>query len=299
MERILVIGNGFNIDLGLTSVGYKQFFSSKEWEYVRSQYAKTGLIRYISKQVKKKDYSIENHLNEYASCCLCLSLLYGRKDKDAYFAIESAFQQYVANGVDEAKGKIRMDSKALMVWRKFEQEKNKSDSDVFNLYSFNYVLLDEIANIINGDNALWESPRNLIFPNPVICDYIHGRTDGNRNGGPIILGISKATKKRFKYMEKSQNQAFMSQKQGYLEKSLKNAQYIELFGIGLWQEDMPYFLDFFNSFKDEAFSNGKIIIIYDRDDKSISALKKRIKKAVKDCGTYLSIESSIQFVKTE
>ncbi|MCR5463396.1 MAG: bacteriophage abortive infection AbiH family protein [Bacteroidales bacterium] len=300
MERVLVIGNGFNIDLGLNSVGYEQFFSSKEWEGVRSHYAKSGLIRFISERVKKKAFSIENSLNDYASSCPCIySLLFGKRDKDAYYAIECAFQKYVANGVNCAKGKIHMDSKAFNVWLDFEREKSKGDFDVFNLYSFNYVLLDQIADIINGDNAPWESPRNLIFPNAVICDYIHGRTDGNRNGGSIILGIAKAPKKRFKYMEKSKNQAFMPQKQGYLEKSLKNAKYVELFGVGLWPEDMPYFLDFFQSFKDESFSMGKTIKIYDYNDKSISELKGRIKDAVNNSDIFLSIERSIQFIKTK
>ena len=300
MERILVIGNGFNLDLGLSNVGYRDFYSSKEWKYVRTQNAHSRLIRFLIKKAKKGEYSIESLLTEYATKCPCLYCkLFGDRDKKAYHDLEKSFQDYVSNGVNEAKDKISRDSTALKVWKEFEVKKRSNIYDVYNLYSFNYVLLEDVANIINGDNAQWELPQNLVFPDPISVDYIHGRTDGNRNGGSIILGIDKAPKEYFTYMEKRMHQAFMSEKSSYLQKSLKNAQYIEIFGIGFWPEDGYYFQSFFNSFKDKSFAANKTIIIYDYDSKTISELKERILRLVgSDSETYTNILNGIVFKET-
>lgn len=300
MERILVIGNGFNLDLGLTAVGYSAFFLSKEWEDVRTQHAQSRLIRFLIGKVEKKEYSIESILTEYAKKCPCLyCMLFGNRDKRAYYDLEKAFQKYVANGVNNAKDKIRRDSAALKVWKEFEDMKRSNIIDVYNLYSFNYVLLEDIADMINGDNAQWEFPQNLVFPDRISVDYIHGRTDGNRNGGSIILGIDEAPKKCFSYMEKRKNQAFMPQKSGYLQKSLINASYIEIFGIGFWPEDGYYFRSFFDSFKDKTFAENKTIIVYDYNSKAISELKERIKQLVdNDWETYSNIINAIEFRET-
>ena len=217
MERILVVGNGFNLDLGLNSVGYDHFFLSEEWKSVCQRNTRSKLIKFFLHNVEKKENNIEILLDEYVKNTSCLyCLFFGKRDKTAYNDIETAFQKYVARGVNASRDKIRMDSTAIKVWREFEKEKEKSISDTFDLYSFNYVLLDQVADLINGNNAHWKAPCDLVFPNPITVDYIHGRTDGNRNGGPIILGIAETPKKCFKYMEKKKNQAFMPQKQRYL-----------------------------------------------------------------------------------
>lgn len=141
-KRLLIIGNGFDIDLGLKT-RYSDFSKSNNW-----------------KTLMKDTYSFETDL---------LGVLLKAKEKDAWFDIEKTMNEYVRsikphdivdNNINKDKANFEKVSDALSNYLKEEQENRILNEDSyaaqvlrmivevggFEIYTFNYTNLENIAN---------------------------------------------------------------------------------------------------------------------------------------------------------
>ena len=301
-ESILVLGNGFNSDLGLKRVGYKDFFESPEWKDLKSRFRKSPLIKFIHRYYKRKPffYNIEDILLYYTQRRNAFfshrSIL---ADKKAFFELEEHFSKYVSRGIKDSRSSLDVNSYAYHVWYDFEEEKRKTASILptpsYYLYTFNYVVLDDVASIINGPNAHWSI--NLPFPEPIIADYIHGRIDGTKKGAHIIFGLSRTYNTRYNFMIKENHPNYIPEKKKYLTDSLLSADSIVLFGVSFSHADKNYFSRFFNSFNG-IFEKGKQVTIYDYDEDGIQKCFENIRKMV-DNETFKYIKQSVRVLKTK
>lgn len=64
VERILILGNGFNKELGLT-VDYEDFFKSRQSNDYFQEYGETPIAKYIQSQRLNYNQNIEAILKHY------------------------------------------------------------------------------------------------------------------------------------------------------------------------------------------------------------------------------------------
>ena len=91
-ERILILRNGFNRDLGLL-VDYTNFFESSQWSDYFQEYENAPIVKYIESQRFKYNQNIEVILKSYVDSLNNSSN--SGIDKNAFEQLELAFSNFV------------------------------------------------------------------------------------------------------------------------------------------------------------------------------------------------------------
>lgn len=244
-NTILIIGNGFDLDLGLNT-SYKSFIDTM-YECEQHPESKNILIDDMIKKYRKcaNWIDIELFLRDYA-------ISYSNKDIEKNRNIELEYR------------KLCNDLNTFMVQYKYlDDKKNYLGEYVYNIgtisskllewisnqpnsrvYSFNYTNMNDVARSLNKQQNLNIKDFDI--------RYIHGETCSSYNGriAPIILGIDDVkVKDEFKCMIKSTHSSYNS---GIMS-DLPKATHVVFFGFGMGQTDHPYFKDFF-----KMIENGKL-----------------------------------------
>lgn len=242
-STILILGNGFDLDLGLNT-SYKAFIDEM---YLNQHPESTNtLIDSMIEEYKEANWiDIELFLRNYA-------LSYEKKDIEKNRNIELEYR------------KLCNDLNTFMVQYKYlDDKKNYLGEYIYNIgtisskllewisnqpnsrvYSFNYTNMNDVARSLNKQQNLNIKDFDI--------RYIHGETCSSYNGriAPIILGIDDVkVKDEFKCMIKSTHSSYNN---GIMS-DLPKATYVVFFGFGMGQTDHPYFRDFF-----KMIENGKL-----------------------------------------
>lgn len=256
-NRILIMGNGFDLSLGLKT-SYKSFKESCFWPYRRDFLFTSG--------------SLSEYLQEY-------------KDIDTWFDLEELFFQYASNPrmytpIPEDTNIYNQNSfneirQSLIEYLKIEEnktlEKNTLATAVLKLfqnldgnksiYSFNYTDFPLLA-------------KNIGLPSNTECSYVHGSI----KNGDIILGVGDKheLKDQFFFMHKS---AQITHPNNIIS-DLENADDIIIYGHSLGFNDYDYFIDFFQrATKQRASEEEKRrITIITKNQKSALDIKKNLMK---------------------
>lgn len=259
-ERILIIGNGFDLDLGMKT-SYKDFFNSRFWSYHNRKY----------------DYSANNYAYPQA---LSDALLI-EKEESKWFDIEAAMGRYAChkrhseggylhpNHIEKAQDdkvqyeKITSDLKSYLIetQKKSTLKKESVAAQVFKailhngyfdrIFSFNYTDLKAIAKTLGERSDFWYT-------------HMHGSLDTE-----IILGIESRMEfdYLYRFMCKEYNPNYQSR---LLIRHLNEAEEVVIFGHSLGSIDYHYFKSFFQKQSADILSKeeSKRITIFTYDEES-------------------------------
>ena len=225
-DKLLIIGNGFDIDLGLNT-GYKDYVNS---QYFKSGLNKNALFDFINSSFNnnnRKWIDVENVLLEYAKNRLVKN---GNEAIMNFQELRCSLMAYLKNM--DLQSKLNPDSVAARLLRKV------LDDGYFNILSFNYTNLNEIVFCLGIKK---------------ITNYIH--VHGSLLNNSIIVGfqddVDVLPSKYF--MIKSHSPYYRSCN---VRERLEKADEIIIFGHSLGSTDYHYFSDFFK--KQSGLTSGQI-----------------------------------------
>lgn len=252
MKRTLVIGNGFDLDVGLKT-SYGDFIKSGYWPF--NHYAKVENIDTLASFLKRKSqlntwFDVEEALYEYAKKG-------GIEEKDLkYFeTLKSSLTSYL---LDQENG--------------FTQNSNSTAIAVLNalltcgeqtkIYSFNYTDLRKIAS-------------RYAITEDFSCEHMHGTTLNN----DIILGIGDKSdiNSHYFYFKKVASPNFSSHS---IIPDMISSDEVIIFGHSLGLNDHPYFVPYINSLLDYTTITEKrrTITIFTRNESDKQELKKKLEE---------------------
>lgn len=275
MGNVFIIGNGFDLDLGLPTK-YSDFANSEFWPKAspRSKVTfeemkremKQGIFLTIP-EIPKLEHAIENAKNKSTWFDLEKELLDYAKEYDQtnlnYTRFSSESQTEVDSNVDyykklcnslndyikqvQEKQDIIKDSTACKVI------KTISANDFFNsIYSFNYTDLNSIA-------------KRIGIAQEINYTHLHGKVAD----ASIILGVDETSlRKGYEIFHKSSSRHYRSHD---LYNALFSADEIVIFGLSFGSIDYSYFDKFFKQLSEgESITDNQkqYITIFTKDDNS-------------------------------
>ncbi len=259
-ENTLIIGNGFDLDLGLKT-NYLDFADSTYWPKLESIY-KPYLKSKLEERISDNPcwFDIEEELLKYATIDKSNKTLkdyasYNNKiDQDFFNKLLSGFCEYLEN---EEKKDIIKDSYAAKVL----------SSVVLNgyfehIYSFNYTNLNTFAKRLN-------------ITKDINYNHIHGKIKDRS----IILGVNESQKliSNYEFLYKSSSPYYKSNN---LDSDLFNSKEVVIFGLSFGHIDFQYFDYFFKSILDAKIipsDKKKHITIFTKDDNSRMEILKKLR----------------------
>ena len=241
---VLVIGNGFDLDLGFKTK-YSDFAKSTEWKKMfakeagRSQHY--SLLKYLN---DRKDidnwFDIEQALFEYAHIKTKDVWIHNLEtDKREFLIICDTFRQYLENHIYSC-GHSFSDSFSAKILRCFQR-----NSELRKIYTFNYTPLDLIVS-------------NLGLLHPLEVVHIHGSTKEHN----MILGFETNTNSSiiqgYDFLLKT-NQASYHHTQ--MQYDMMDADEVVVFGHSLNMIDSVLFEDYLQNLTQPICKERRLTII--------------------------------------
>lgn len=251
-NRVLVIGNGFDLDLGWNT-RFSDYMQSKYWpmnNHPGSILAHLERCRHITDW-----FDLEYEIGVYASGMIT------RKDpkaaqeinKNYFYQLVAGFKRYLLENT--GKG-VKADSIAAKVLGAILKNRNFSS-----IYSFNYTSLDDIA-------------ENLQLVCPINYEHVHGslRDDSIIIGAPEDVDLNDG----YEFLYKTFSEHYGS---NTLIHDLRDAKEVVFFGHSLGPTDYHYFQEFFRRQCHEGLTRkeAKKITIFTYDDASRIAILKQLR----------------------
>lgn len=278
-DHMLVIGNGFDLNIGLRTT-YRDFVNSCIFKrmYINRMKEKSSkgnqspsLIDYLyGKKFIEKWYDIEEALLEYVSPkpdgSFVINVEVDRRD---YELVCEALIQYLA-GLFKTGNSLKQAnemeaSPAGKLLKIFSSENNI-------IYSFNYTPIHLIINAVFAKSSS-ETVR------------VHGKIEeetifkGNIEDNSIILGIETDDIRKispgYSFLLKSNNLAYKST---HIVSDLLQSRNVIIFGHSLNQMDFGYFREYFEYLTQNSDRNRQLTIIT-KDSKSRVALLDNLRKS--------------------
>ncbi|CDA83584.1 putative uncharacterized protein [Bacteroides sp. CAG:754] len=245
MNNLLIIGNGFDLDLGLPT---------KYSNYIESSYFKkrsirgSKLFKHISEAYHNKKWiDIENELKIFALDDKGKNVLSNKTEKD-FELLRVSLCDYLSN---LSYDNLKKDSSAGILIT------SVINNFLFNkIYTYNYTDLEKILSKLDIKKG---------FNNRINIEYVHGKADDKS----IILGFedSAEVKDDYLFMIKSFSRHFRSHNIQY---DMMLADEVIFFGHSLGSTDYHYFEHFFRNQSNEQIKKEdyKKITIFTYDNKS-------------------------------
>ena len=289
MNTVIVIGNGFDIDLGWRT-SYKDFYVNIKNKWSIFETNEDDLFQCVIKNAKDscKDnwFDFECILHEYVvKKTEAYALNVGKDikikiDKDIrdYKVIKTELSHFLSKRSEEP---VLTNSYACQLLKAYLEKckRLQLSSDVrIEWFSFNYTPLKDVAHQIVPDSEFNYIP-------------IHG-TIRNKN---IILGFhdDDTILSGYRDLQKSMHDNYESH--GIIS-AMTKADRIIFFGLSMGRIDAVYFKELFNKLINQAINNKEIIFITKDQD-----AKKCIKSNLLDMGLNLQVlfnVSNVDFILT-
>lgn len=246
MNNIFIIGNGFDLDLGLKTK-YSDFANSKHWQQLSS--CKGELFCHLkNKKQIEQWFDIEKELLSFAHFDVdYLKNNVGKfnpsVDRLDFVKIQEALCAYIDEQQNEH---IKSSSAAAKVLQAVV------NNGYFNsVYSFNYTDINVFA-------------RQMGLRQEIDCFHIHGQV-ANKS---IILGVDEANLiNGYEFLYKTMSPNYHSN--NMFDDLVKSSE-IVIFGLSFGSIDYTYFKDFFNCLVNVNRENNskKYITIFTKDENS-------------------------------
>lgn len=265
-HSILILGNGFDLDLGIQTK-YKQFADNNDfWPFNESfSFEEDSLPYYLNTHKNQVDtwFDLEELLACYASESQNLSKEKIAQAKQDFSILSNALKKYLiqqenlfVERMRESLGCARRVKPAHLILQLFRTKKVRT------IYTFNYTNAYRIANqfVLNFDDEI---------------HHVHGSTREDN----IILGTGdqRQIKNDFFEFYKSASPFYESNN---LVEDLNTADEVYIFGHSLGKNDHDYFSEFFKMASKTVhrpFAPGKIKIrLFTFDQNSEIELKKQL-----------------------
>lgn len=279
-KKLLILGNGFDIDLGLKT-RYSDFAKSKYWgKMVENTDDFDQDLLNALKDAKETEawFDIEKTMNDYVRAIRPerLSPELVDKDKKSFVEVSGALSKYLKD--EQNTRNIETNSYAAQVLQLI------ADVGSFEYYTFNYTSLGSIANTCG------------VKIEPLHITHVHGSLDNES----IILGVladpDNQIPLQYSFMYKD-NSRFYSSNNMY--EDFEKADDIIFFGHSINGMDFPYFKDFFIKQSGMAGEyRRKHITIFTYDDVSNQQIRNSIRNAQVDL-TQLFRRNDINIIQTK
>lgn len=253
---VFVIGNGFDLDLGLKT-RYSDFANSIEWfNMYNENIGKSkhySLLKFLNDKKEENNwFDIEQALLDYASIKTKKVWLHDVKtDKREYHQICRALGYYLKNQIDS----IKTDLSEKNCIRLFKQVYSIDGSDKI-LYTFNYTPIKSIA----------EHANILHFGTPF---HVHGMYNDRTH----IMGIDVKSLDdiipEYSFLIKSNNKSYHAVN---IEMDMINAKEVIIYGHSLNMIDAVYFDDYLKDLSVNKDINRRLTIITRNDDSKLIIL---------------------------
>lgn len=258
-NKVLILGNGFDVDLGMRS-RYSDFAKSKIWkERIESNafmLSRNGLLRAMVNAKEKNDwFDIESTMMVYVRKLQKTGPTYGftqaGEDEEEYHLICSCLKDYLRE--ESQKFRPNRDNAAERVF-----EALINGGRFKKIYTFNYTDVKEITQYYEDNSRL-----------EVI--HMHGSLESDDD---IILGVEGGDiiPQQYKFMYKTSSRFYQSNN---LYEDLMHANEVVFFGHSINGMDFDYFSHFFRVQSDDEI-NGyerKWIRIFTYDNNSAMDIK--------------------------
>ena len=292
-NHMLVIGNGFDLNLGL-STSYRNFVESCIFKRM-----------YVQRIQEKR--------NQEKATPSLIDYLYGKKFYDRWYDIEHALLEYVSrkpdgsfvNNVEEDKEEFELVCEALVKYlvSLFNTGNDLKQSNEMEKSSAGQLLkvFSSERNIIYSFNY---TPIRLII-NAVISHYssdpirVHGEIEektifkGNIEDNSIILGIEtnnlNEIAPNYTFLLKSNNPIYKST---CIASDLLKTEHVIFFGHSLNEMDFGYFKEYFGVLTSNTDKNRKLTIITKDKDSRVTLLDNLRKSniSVRDLFAHTNVE---------
>lgn len=282
---VLIIGNGFDLDLGMHT-SYKDFANSKLWRFDNPVYDR-GLGYYLNQKKDKENwFDLEMELANYAQSVSSEMLSNEetiRHDKGDFNVLMNKLKEYLQSEQEYFQKNVH-DCKAKEILTEFSKKNN------YFVHSFNYTDIKKISNILN---IRIETSR---------IEYVHGTLED----GDTILGAGDNTQipDEYDWLYKTSNNNYSSNN---LADSLANADEICIFGHSLGDNDFDYFKPFFQrisqhmdlTYRGYMTDKRLKLTIITKDEESEIAIKRQLRKLTDNHlqGIYANCDFKIEYTK--
>lgn len=241
-KGIIILGNGFDLDLGLKT-SYAEFAKSSQWAELMGGNIHSGdqdmLLGFLKRKYDvDKWIDIEAALLEYAQIKTKQNnLSHAHEDEEDFLSLCKYLKSYLIEQQDNFIP--TKNSVASLLLPYLGQLSNASK-----LYTFNYTQLNVLANKFNismGYDAT----------------HIHGSLSDNGN---IILGMEtdRGVDERYSFLYKTQNRQY---RHTDILKDLRDKDEYVFFGHSLNGMDYTYFKNVFGHLTSNTFSTPNLTII--------------------------------------
>lgn len=274
-HRTFIIGNGFDLDLGLQT-SYKNFVNSDLWPIVDSDIDKSSLANRLQKDSKENWFDLEDSLCDYSKKGTPIIVKLGtlQYDQIVYYKIKDALFKFIRNHEMIEPNK---DSMAAEVLRKIA-----SYGFFDNILSFNYTDLNTIGEIIGANKVKYR--------------HVHGSTLGN----DIILGTGSNFELRndYDFLYKTSDTKYRSPNVRY---ALQDVDEVVFYGHSLGQQDYDYFKDFFDSCSKVGLTQEDSVNItfFTKDVESERQLKRQLRTMISNAYGRLVDSNRVVFIHTQ
>ncbi len=269
---VFVIGNGFDLDLGLNT-NYESFFRSSCWPFRKTR---KGLGAWLNKKATQENwYDLECMLREYA-CSENRTCEYDSKwDKRQFNLLKDKIGEFLSVAENKEIRKISIASN--LIWWLDAYWRNT------HVYTFNYTNFQKILN-------------DLGIENHVNYSYVHGSLSSQTQ----ILGIDDNINVRedYEFFIKQNQPQYSSQS---LIQDLDKADSVIFFGLSMGDIDLPYFRDFFHKRSTENLSESKkkFIYFFTKDSIGEEGVRKNLRTLGNDTLMYLHSYNVMEFFYTQ
>ena len=222
MNCIIILGNGFDIDLGWKT-SYQAFYEKHDgWKGFKTN--DDDLFQYVIKEVWKNWFDFEQTLYKYVQHRVQMPApaQIVTRDLTDYNDLKSQLMKFISDAV---KGEMNMESHAYRLLEAYVEARKGRFSHLSSnkIYSFNYTPLLDVFNKIDSTVKATYTP-------------VHGRTDDES----IIFGFHDAPNvpREYRFLQKSMDRNYKSS--DMVTQSLK-ADTLVFFGLSLGYIDGVYF----------------------------------------------------------
>lgn len=284
---VLIIGNGFDLDLGMHT-SYRDFAKSKLWTFGSSSYTfSNGLGNYLNtKKGAENWFDLEQELANYVQSVSSDNLSNEqliRFDNEDFMILQDSLKEYLQSEQQDLHKNAR-ECKAKYILSEFSKKEN------YFIHTFNYTDVKYISEVLK------------IRLNSTRIEYVHGNLGDNN----IILGAgdNKELPEEYDWLYKTSNKNYSSNN---LADSLANADEICIFGHSLGENDFDYFKPFFKRISQDIdltyhnpMTDRRIkVTIYTKDEASEIAIKRQLRKLTDNHlqGIYANCDFEIKYTK--